>query len=354
MKIFISWSGPTSHFVAKELANWLTLIESSLEPFVSSEGISKGSIWFNQISEHLKDSSLGILVLTPQNIHSPWVNFEAGALFRGLTESRIIPFLVGMNNSGLANEPLAMFQSVTTERAQIFELIEQINNILPQPRTEQQLSKLFDKMWSEFESVLLEANRKLQSETSPLLFEDIITFANSQKDLEADSHGISSVVNVATVLRMSGGTFKTFCDDARNLDAVKQIIDNGGLVRLLMLHPQSEAISMLAKMRKDYSPRTTEEKLRAEIEMSVDRLLDALDNDTVKSIVKLHTVLPRYGLCISEKHAVLTLYLHGHGASSPSFFLRTDIPQTKEFCDRLIHGFDDSWSSTLSQPLDWI
>lgn len=111
---------------------------------------------------------------------------------------------------------------------------------------------------------------------------------------------------------------------------------------------------MLARMRMDYSPRASEERLKIEIEMSLERLLDVLGPDAVRQMVRMSDALPRYGMCMSERLALLTLYLHGHGASSPSFSLRVNDPQTREFCTALAAGFDEAWSSTLSHVPDWI
>ena len=352
MKVFISWSGQVSHMVAKELAEWLNVVESSLETFVSSEEISKGSVWFNDISTHLKDCAFGIVVLTPENLQSPWINFESGALFRGLTETRVVPFLVGVRNSSLTSGPLAMFQTVTSERTQVFELVRQVNRCLSHNRTDSQLARIFDRLWPELEVVLNKATSRIETERdgqSASEHQSIISFAKSQWELASLSMGIPNVVMSAKELRISGCTFKTFCDDSRNLDGICRLVNSQASVRLLMLHPQGNGVGMLATMRKDYAPRLTEGRLIAEIEMSLERLLDVLGREVVKTVVKLYRALPRYGLCISDKYLIATLYLHGHGASSPSFVTTVDNPQTKVFCDALASGFDTAWASHLSE-----
>src|SRR4051794_23703691 len=83
MKVFICWSGERSHQIAKALYYWLPKFKSDLEPFVSSE-LEKGIYWFSQIMHELERSKVGIICLTPENLHSTWLHFEAGALARYL------------------------------------------------------------------------------------------------------------------------------------------------------------------------------------------------------------------------------------------------------------------------------
>lgn len=354
MKVFISWSGPSSHAVAKALAQWLKAIDPSLEPFESSREISKGSIWFAELTASLRESAFGIIVLTPENPNSPWINYEAGALFHGLSEARVIPFLLGMESDALAEGPLAMFQAVTPDSTQVLDMARQLNALLPCPRADHLLVKRFDKSWPALEEVLSQAATQLRVDVPPAPPTDLVTFARSQRELDGRLHGVFDIVDSATTLRVAGGTFKTFCDDSRILAALKRMLDCGSSTKILMLHPEGEAIGMLARMRMDYSPRASEERLKIEIEMSLERLLDVLGPDAVRQMVRMSDALPRYGMCMSERLALLTLYLHGHGASSPSFSLRVNDPQTREFCTALAAGFDEAWSSTLSHVPDWI
>ena len=80
MKVFISWSGPLSHKVALVLRYRLPSVIQAVEPFVSSEDISKGTPWYPRIATELASSKAAIVVVTPENIGSVWVHSEAGAL----------------------------------------------------------------------------------------------------------------------------------------------------------------------------------------------------------------------------------------------------------------------------------
>lgn len=64
MKVFISWSGDTSHRVAKIFRDWLPSVIQSVSPYVSSEDIDKGSRWSTDIADELDESTYGILCVT--------------------------------------------------------------------------------------------------------------------------------------------------------------------------------------------------------------------------------------------------------------------------------------------------
>jgi hypothetical protein len=60
MKVFISWSGNTSHLVALALREWLPSVLQSIEPYVSTEEIEKGARWNAEIGRQLNDTTFGI------------------------------------------------------------------------------------------------------------------------------------------------------------------------------------------------------------------------------------------------------------------------------------------------------
>lgn len=80
MKLFISWSGETSQQIALQLRKWLPLILPAAKPFITSTDIDKGAKWLGEIHSELEASNFGIVCLTPDNIRSQWLAFEAGAL----------------------------------------------------------------------------------------------------------------------------------------------------------------------------------------------------------------------------------------------------------------------------------
>jgi hypothetical protein len=89
MRVFISWSGPRSKAVAELLKNLIKGVIQATEPFISTEDIEKGSIWFNEVAGSLASTNFGIVCITASNHSNPWILFETGALSKGLTKARV-------------------------------------------------------------------------------------------------------------------------------------------------------------------------------------------------------------------------------------------------------------------------
>jgi hypothetical protein len=94
MKVFISWSGDTSHALALALHDWLPDVLQSVEPWVSSEDIAKGAFWSTELVEALQQAHFGLCCLTPDNVSSPWMAFEAGAMIQRQSRARVSPVLL--------------------------------------------------------------------------------------------------------------------------------------------------------------------------------------------------------------------------------------------------------------------
>ncbi|MFT6334809.1 MAG: hypothetical protein ACJATI_001555 [Halioglobus sp.] len=62
------------------LKEWLPLVLQATKPWISSEDIDRGSLWFSEISKELEATQHGIVCLSAANLQSPWIFFESGAL----------------------------------------------------------------------------------------------------------------------------------------------------------------------------------------------------------------------------------------------------------------------------------
>ncbi|NML73797.1 TIR domain-containing protein [Rhizobium sp. S-51] len=160
MKVFISWSGDLSREVAVVLRDWLPSVIQSIEPYVSSEDIDKGTRWSSDIASELETSSFGILCVTGSNIHAPWINFEAGALSKSVESSRVSPFLFNIKRSDVSG-PLVQFQSTINEKEDIFKLLNSINDAEEKSLPIDRLRTIFDVWWPKLEEHL----SKLESKT---------------------------------------------------------------------------------------------------------------------------------------------------------------------------------------------
>lgn len=147
MKIFISWSGPTSHKVATILRDWLPSVIQSVVPYVSSEDIDKGTRWATDIAGELDQSAFGVLCVTKDNVNAPWLNFEAGALGKSVDKSKVCPVLYKIKRSEIQG-PILQFQSTIFEKDDVFKLLKSINDSCDgQAIPEARLEKTFDVWW---------------------------------------------------------------------------------------------------------------------------------------------------------------------------------------------------------------
>jgi hypothetical protein len=153
MKVFISWSGDRSRDVALALRDWLPDVINSLEPFVSSKDIYAGSRWQAEIAAQLEASNFGVICVTRENQHSPWLNFEAGALAKAVESSRVVPLAVDLKPSDI-ELPLAQFQAQEATEAGIFELVTSLNAACPAPLESQRLRNAVATWWPQLRAKL--------------------------------------------------------------------------------------------------------------------------------------------------------------------------------------------------------
>lgn len=150
MEIFLSWSKPRSQQLAYALRDWLPEVIQQVEPWMSSESINKGQRWARELDDRLSVISQGIICVTPESMTAPWLNYEAGALAKSLSESRVHPVLLGIDESDVIG-PLAQFQATRArERDDLFRLVVSLNRSCPAPLDDGRLQKAFDRTWTEF------------------------------------------------------------------------------------------------------------------------------------------------------------------------------------------------------------
>ncbi|HEA18024.1 hypothetical protein LCGC14_1291300 [marine sediment metagenome] len=154
MKVFLSWSGEVSHKVALTLRDWIPSVIQSIEPYVSSEDIDKGARWSTDIASELADSSYGILCVTKENLHAPWLTFEAGALSKTMDKSYVSPFLFDIKRSEV-NGPILQFQSTIFEKEDVKKLLLSLNKAdSTEQLTSERLEKALDVWYPDLESRL--------------------------------------------------------------------------------------------------------------------------------------------------------------------------------------------------------
>lgn len=155
MKVFISWSGESSKEVANFLKVWIKSVIQATDPWVSTHDIASGSVWLENVNEHLNDACFGILCVTQENKNKPWLLFEAGALAKGLSKNKVCPLLIDLEPSDIAY-PLAMFQATTVTQESMYQLITTLNNEFAsnQKLEAAMLKESFDLRWPRFEEFI--------------------------------------------------------------------------------------------------------------------------------------------------------------------------------------------------------
>ena len=154
MKVFISWSGERSKTIAEFLRYWIPEVIQAIQPWMSAEDIDPGARWSTEIVKELEASRFGVICLTPENINSPWVLFEAGALAKTLETTHVCPYLINLDFSDLKS-PLAQFQATKADRDGTLSLLRSINQCADIPvLSEDRLKRAFERCWPDLESVI--------------------------------------------------------------------------------------------------------------------------------------------------------------------------------------------------------
>jgi hypothetical protein len=154
MKVFIGWSGERSQALAQALRDWLPLVLHYVEPWLSEADVAAGERWAQAVATELEASNFGIICITPENVGSPWVLFEAGALAKSMQGARVIPLLFNLEFSDITG-PLAQFQAKKVGKNGLAEVIQSINQTTAdQSIPEDRARQLFSALWPEFEKQL--------------------------------------------------------------------------------------------------------------------------------------------------------------------------------------------------------
>jgi len=153
LNVTISWSKDRSKRVAEALRDWMPTVAHRVDAWMSERDIEGGVRWGDDLAEQLEVSPFGILCLTPENLTSEWVLFEAGALSKA-RKSRVVPYLLGIRPSDV-RPPLGQFNCVTADKAGTRKLLTALNGKVPGGGLEEALlDSLFTAAWPKLEAIL--------------------------------------------------------------------------------------------------------------------------------------------------------------------------------------------------------
>jgi hypothetical protein len=178
---------------------WIKCVIQATEPWLSSDAIESGSVWFSTINEELRDTSTGIICLTQENKNKPWILFEAGALAKGLSDSRVCTFLIDLQPHDL-QDPLAQFNATLPNKAAIKKLVANINaRVEPKPLSAAIFEQVFETYWPQFErdfnTILAATMPEVEPEPRPK--EDILNeILNATRSLTRRLNHLESGANI--------------------------------------------------------------------------------------------------------------------------------------------------------------
>jgi len=163
MKVFIGWSGERSKAMAQALHDWIPLVLHNVDPWVSEADIEAGERWGEVVAKELADSNFGIICVTRENVNSPWVLFEAGALAKTMQGSKVIPLLLDLEIRDITG-PLAQFQAKKVEKGGVHEVINSINQTANGAVPEVRARELFEALWPKLEKEVKEIPKQPATE----------------------------------------------------------------------------------------------------------------------------------------------------------------------------------------------
>lgn len=111
-----------------------------------------GVVWIHELGKELEGSDFGILCLTRDNVQSPWLLFEAGAIAKNFGVTRVVPYLVDdLELTG----PLNQFQHIRADHQGTLRLLESINALRDKPTQIDRLHRSFARWWADLEQTLV-------------------------------------------------------------------------------------------------------------------------------------------------------------------------------------------------------
>ncbi len=237
MKVYICWSGDRSKEIATELRKWLPNVIQTIQPWMSDVDIKKGARWQEDISNQLKDTKLGIICLTPENLNEPWILFEAGALSKTIEKTFVCTYLFEIEPSDI-KPPLSQFQATQAQKEDTKKLIYTLNNALEDKALpEKQVDKTFELWWPELEDSL----KKI-----PIKTDETVTKRSDREILEEILSIVRSLANQGYLGLRSWIKPQSKSDIL--MDSIRDSI-RSSLLRYLLKLPETEGVTLTDLLR---------------------------------------------------------------------------------------------------------
>jgi hypothetical protein len=174
---------------------------------MSAQDLRKGGRWSHDLARQLSETHFGIIVVLPENQHSAWLNFEAGAISKWVEFANVAPVLFGVEASELRG-PLAQFQATVFSKDDFVRLLTSIASAIGKPAAEATIARTLEFSWS----VLLERIGAVLRVPAPL---------QESSDVEAASNGNSLSEEKAAIIVQIGTSNDNFMTEQEVVQAVQ-------------------------------------------------------------------------------------------------------------------------------------
>lgn len=209
MDVLLSWSKKQSREMASVFHEWLPKVVPGLRPWMSSKDIDKGKQWFGELQDLLAEATSCIICVTVENVRSPWIYYETGAIAAKKQEVLVCPYLVGIGVSMIADGPLSQYQCTQATKDDTLALIRSLNKALSNPHDDGLLCGNFEDKWPDCERAL---NRILATEPA-----DAAGFTATDADMLA-GYNLSSEARTMLLAAADGDGTVTYSRSSHGTD----------------------------------------------------------------------------------------------------------------------------------------
>jgi hypothetical protein len=164
MKVFLSWSEQRSRLAAAAFKSWIEEVLQCVEPWMSPD-IDKGANWPAELSIRLETTYVGVVFLTRDNLSSPWLHFEVGALAK-TKSGRPCIVLLDVSPTDVKG-PLSLYQHTCCAEDDVRRLVQNLRTwaenedgkVIPAAA----LDALFTRLWPALERSLEQVRTTAQA-----------------------------------------------------------------------------------------------------------------------------------------------------------------------------------------------
>lgn len=280
MRVFLSWSGPFSRQHAECFKSWLPCVLQDTTVYMSSHSIEAGERWSDSINRALNDTDFGILFVTEQNKEASWLHYEAGALAKNVSKSRVIPILIDLEVVDIQRTPLIHFQSVKANEDGVRSIVDSLYSCIEKPDLESEnLRRCLDKWWPDLEECFSKLKKPKASASKGATKKD------TNQDGELVEESLSTLLSMITSLQSEVRGFRmdtrAISNDSIHLsgaiDYYSRIIDR--CMGAASISEARRAYDYYQNMKLRVSPRKRKELEKHVKNLIPKSIIDSYEND---------------------------------------------------------------------------